>query len=149
MGSLNRKDITNEYKFAENSVLERASVRKAFKKSGNESLKITPKVIEMKVRPENTAIEIGDDLVVVANIKNLGEKERKATVVLGGNIVRYNGVAKGDLMNHKYRATLPSNEGKQSLSVMICYFVFNLIHRFVGNFRMMRKSVTPQKITTI
>ncbi len=110
---MERKDITNDYKFPEHSILERVSVRKALEKSGNVAVESKPKMIEMKVKPKKSTIEIGEDLEVDVLVKNLGSVKRRINVIVGGNIVKYNGVVKGELKYKRKKEEINGDDGKK------------------------------------
>ena len=111
VGMDRREDITKCYKFAEKSALERASVRKAMGKAGNVAVTSTPKTVEMKVKPSENAIEIGEDLKVNIYLKNTSEKSHSLLISVQGNVIRYNGVSKGDFHSTKFKEEISGNEG--------------------------------------
>ncbi|XP_065066224.1 coagulation factor XIII A chain-like [Rhopilema esculentum] len=113
VGKRSRQDITNEYKFPENSVLERATVRRAMDKAGNMHVRSTPKTLEMKARPQESNIEIGDDINVDVFLKNTGEQDLTLKLIVGGNIVRYNGVSKGELGYKRLNEKIGAQEEKK------------------------------------
>ena len=111
IGKLSRQDITKDYKFPENSVLERASVRRALSKAGNVNVISTPQTLEMKVRPTHDVVTIGDDIEVNVFLKNTGQQKLILRMILGGSVVRYTGVSKGDLDNQRRNETINAQEG--------------------------------------
>jgi len=112
VGMDRREDITKCYKFAEKSAVERASVRKAMGKAGNVAVTSTPKTVEMKVKPSENAIEIGEDLKVNIYLKNTSEKGHSLLISVQGNVIRYNGVSKGDFHSTKFKEEISGNEEK-------------------------------------
>ena len=111
VGKSTREDITREYKFAENSALERASVRKAMGKAGNVAVISTPKTLEMKVKPVANAVEIGKDIEVKVHLKNTANKDLSLSISVGGSIVRYNGVCKGEPISMKRKEEISGDSG--------------------------------------
>ena len=107
-----REDITKCYKFAEKSALERASVRKAMGKAGNVAVTSTPKTLEMKVKPVNNAIEIGEDLQVNIYLKNTSEEDHSFLISTQGNVIRYNGVSRGEFHSAKIKEEISGKEGE-------------------------------------
>ena len=111
VGKSMRNDITHEYKFAEKSTLERASVRKAMGKAGNIAVTSTPKTLQMKVKPADNVVEIGKDIDVIVYLKNTASKDLSLLISIGCSIIRYNGVVKEELDLKKIKEKISGNEG--------------------------------------
>ena len=81
-------------------------------KAGNMHVRSTPKTLEMKARPQDSIIEIGNDINVDVYLKNTGEQDLTLKLIVGGNIVRYNGVSKGELGYKRLNEKIGAQEGK-------------------------------------
>ena len=80
-------------------------------KAGNVAVKSTPKTLEMKVKPVAHAVQIGKDITVKVYLKNTANKDLSLSMSVGGSIVRYNGVSKGELHSMKKKEEISGNSG--------------------------------------
>ena len=86
-------------------------MRRALSKAGNANVISTPQTLEMKVRPTHDVVTIGDDIEVNVFLKNTGQQELTLRMILGGSVVRYTGVSKGDLDNQRRNETIGAQQG--------------------------------------
>lgn len=88
-------------------------MRKALSKAGNVNVISTPQTLEMKVRPTDDVVTIGKDIEVNVFLKNVGEQDLTLRLIVGGSVVRYTGVSKGDLNNQRRNETIAAQQGME------------------------------------
>ena len=85
-------DITEDYKFAEGSILEEIAVRRALRISNNPDIRPYNNDVQFTVRT-SSYVYIGRDVRVTIEMRNTGKKMLQIQATLSGNIVMYNGVS--------------------------------------------------------
>ena len=80
-------------------------------KAGNIVIASTPKTLEMKVKPVDKVVEIGKNIDVKIYLKNTGSQDLSLLVSVGCNIIRYNGISKGELESKKIRENISGQQG--------------------------------------
>lgn len=136
VGSEERHDVTNDYKFAEGSVLEKGAVRSALLLAKNEAVKVTRKDVEMEMIVGDSVV-VGQDIKVMFKMKNTANEDLRATLAFTGQIVRYDGVAKAKLQKYKERVDLKANSEKSiPIAVRAGTYIKNVgddtMLRFIG-----------------
>jgi len=102
-------DITDEYKFVEGSMMERASVKKALLKSKNIAVKAVPKEIVVEISTEQEAFKPGSDLTGEIKIENTCGELRTMTLFWRVFVVRYDGVVIKVVKSDKHKITVKGN----------------------------------------
>lgn len=103
-----REDITDQYKYKDGSLLERAAVYNALKRSRNPALRKQPSDVKFKsTLPREVLCDAGVDFVV--NAKNNSSRELEIDTVVTAQLVRYNGVSLKKLEKQSLRKTVAPN----------------------------------------
>jgi len=118
VGSQEEHEITEDYKFREGSVLERASVKNALIKSKNPAARSTRKDIELEVVPLKQHVHVGSDITIDIKLKNVCNEDKEVSVMVGGQVIRYDGVAQAELEMHVEETTI-EGEGEKKIRIKV------------------------------
>lgn len=104
VGMCNRHDITADYKYEDNAVLEREDVKETLVEVQHHEFRDCDEDIKVELHPDNHDVDVGDDISLNVRVINSSYYTRTVQLLLSGSIVRYNGVPKAYLQ--KYSETI-------------------------------------------
>ena len=103
-------DITEDYKYPEGSALELITVKRAMHLSNNKIVSDTPEDLKYDLKTDSH-IQVGKDITLRLNIRNTAVKNRKVKVMIGGNVLTYNGVSLDHLPIRKAEVEVKQQTG--------------------------------------
>ena len=114
--NFNRVDITDDYKYPEGSALELITVKRAMRLSHNKIIKDMPQDLKFELSSD-PHVPVGKDIALRLNIRNSGTKNLPVRIMIGGNIVMYNGMALDKIPLKRWDIMVKRQDGKNCFLV--------------------------------
>ncbi|XP_025761288.1 coagulation factor XIII A chain [Oreochromis niloticus] len=154
-GDVTRRDITDQYKFAEGSTEERTVLEKA-EEYGCKREKSSPPAADVDVVLPNLEISVGDNFELNVEFINKSDERRTVDAYISGSVVYYTGVASTEFLFLTPRVAIdPKTNKKEVASVESKNYMKRLVEQanlhfiVTGKIRETGQIITAMKVVTL
>lgn len=116
-GDVTRRDITDQYKFAEGSTEERTVLEKA-EEYGCKREKSSPPAADVDVVLPNLEISVGDNFELNVEFENKSDERRTVDAYISGSVVYYTGVASTEFLFLTPRVVIEPKMNKKEVAIV-------------------------------
>lgn len=133
-GTMQRRDVTDQYKFPEGSTEERTVLEKAEEYGcQREKSELPPADVDLVI--PTLEVSIGDDFELSLEFTNQSDERRVVDTYISGNVVYYTGVTAAEFLFNNPTVTIgPNKSVKELVTVESKYYMRHLVEQANLNF---------------